>query len=85
MKKTSKTEAKEQIDEFFKYIPSKSAKEVKKIKRLAMHHKIPLKDHRKSFCKKCLTPYIGPSIHVKKGFINITCDICEYQARWKIK
>ena len=85
IKKNSKTEAKKEIDEFFKLIASKKAKEIKKIRRLAMSHKIPLKEHRKTFCKKCLEPYIGPSIRVKKGFIHITCDICEDKSRWKIK
>jgi len=81
----SKTEAKKQIDEFFLKILDKNKKEVKKIKRLAMKHKIPLGEYRKTFCKKCLNPYLGPSISVKKGFINITCDNCENKSRWKVK
>jgi RNase P subunit RPR2 len=58
MKKTmSKTQAKEKIEEFFKKIKLKSPKEIKKIKKLAMSFKIPLKEKRKLFCKYCFSPY----------------------------
>jgi len=84
-KTTSKTEAKQQIQEFFENINEKSPKEIKKIKRLAMKYKIPLKDKRKLFCKKCLSPHKNPSIRVKNGFIKINCGECGYTSRWKIK
>ena len=56
MKKLLKSEAKEQISEFFFDIRNKSPKEIKKIKRLAMKNNIPLKELRKNFCKKCFEP-----------------------------
>ena len=40
--KLSKTEAKKEIEEFFKDIKNKSTEEVKKIKKLAMKHSIKL-------------------------------------------
>jgi len=85
MKKTiSKTEAKKQIEEFFKNIKEKSPKDVKKIKKLAMSYKIPLKDKRKLFCNKCMNPHKNVSIRVKNGFIRINCGECGYTSRWKI-
>jgi len=83
-KATSKADTKKQIQEFFKNIKDKSPKDVKKIKKLAMSYKIPLKDYRKLFCKKCLHPYTNPSIRVKSGLIRINCGECGYTSRWKI-
>ena len=86
MKKAiSKIEAKKQVEKFFKNIKDKSSKDVKKIKKLAMRHKIPLKENRKLFCKKCLYPHKNPSIRVKNGLIKINCGKCNYTSRWKIK
>ena len=84
-KQISKTEAKKQIEEFFENIKDKFPKDVKKIKKLAMSHKIPLKDKRKLFCSKCMNPHKDPSIRVKKGFIRINCGECGYTSRWKVK
>ncbi|GAI12484.1 unnamed protein product, partial [marine sediment metagenome] len=55
--KISKSDAKKQIQEFFSNIKDKTPREVRKIKRFAMSKNIPLKDLRKTFCKKCLNPY----------------------------
>ncbi len=86
MKKTiSKTEAKKQIEEFFENIQDKSLKDVKKIKKLAMTHKIPLKDKRKLFCNKCMSPHKNASIRVKNGLIRINCGECGHTNKWKIK
>ena len=85
MKKAiSKTEAKEQIEEFFENIKDKFPKDVKKIKKLAMSYKIPLKDKRKLFCKKCLHPHKNPKIRIKNKMKIITCEGCGYVSRWKI-
>jgi len=81
----SKTEAQKQITGFFENIKDKNPKEIKKIKRLAMSYNIKLREKKKLFCKKCLNPYIGPSIHIKNGIIKITCDRCENKRQWKIK
>jgi len=99
MKTFSKTEAKKQIQEFFKNIKNKTprlsqvrssssesqAKEIKKIKKLAMKYNLPLKEKRKLFCKKCFTPYINPKIRIKNKKKIITCKECGYISRWKIK
>ncbi len=85
MKKTSKTEAKKQIDFFFAGIKEKNSGQVKKIKKLAMSHNINLKDNRKLFCKKCLAPYKNPKIRIKNKSKTITCNECNYISRWKIK
>ncbi len=85
MKKISKSEAKEQIKNFFPDIKDKTPKEVKKIKRLAMSHNIPLKEKRKKFCKKCLNPYKNPKIRIKRKTKTVTCENCGYVSRYKLK
>jgi len=84
MKKISKTEVKKQIQEFFSGINNKTPKEVKKIKRLAMSKKIPLKNLRKTFCKKCFTPYKHHKIRIKNKIKSIICENCDYTSRYKI-
>ena len=86
MKKTiSKTGAREQIEDFFENIKEKSSEDVKKIKKLAMNYNIPLKDKRKLFCGKCLTPHKDVSIRVKNRIIRIICGNCGHISRWKVK
>ena len=85
MEKTKKTEAKKQIQDFFTGIKNKSPKQVKKIKRLAMRHKVSLKDLRKHFCKKCLMPYKNPKIRIKNEIKSVTCENCGYVNRWKLR
>lgn len=84
-KTTSKTEVKKQIEYFFENLKDKSPEDIKKIKKLAMNHKIPLKEKRKLFCGKCLSPYKNASIRIKKGLIKINCGKCGYTSKWKIK
>ncbi len=84
MKKISKTEAKKQIDSFFKDIKNKTPKQIKKIKRFAMSKNIPLKEKRKLFCKKCFSSYKRPKIRIKNQMKIITCKNCNYISRWKI-
>lgn len=83
--KMSKSEAREQIDEFFNHIRHKTPEDVRKIKNLAMSHNIKLGDKRKLFCKNCLSPYKRPSISIKNDRIRITCDQCGYENRWKLE
>jgi len=85
MKKISKTEAIKKIEEFFENLSDKTPKDVKKIKRLAMRHKIPLKERRKLFCRVCHTPYDHPSIRIKNEVLRMICDSCENVSRWKVK
>ena len=85
MKKTSKTENEKKILGFFSDIKNKTPKEIKKIKKLAMSHNIKLKEFRKKFCKKCLSPYKNPKIRIKNKIKSITCENCGYISRYKIK
>jgi len=86
MKKSiSKTEAKENISKSFKEIKSKTPKEIKKIKILAMSHNILLKEKRKLFCKKCLSPYKNVKIRIKKGMKSVECGNCGRVSRWELK
>ena len=84
-KKISKTEAISNIEKFFSVVRTKMPKEVKKIKTLAMAFNIPLKEKRKTFCKKCLSPYANPKIRIKNIVKSITCEKCCFVSRWKIK
>ena len=54
----TRKEAEKKINEFFLYIKSKGPEQIRKIKRLAMHYKIKLKDKRKLFCQKCFSDKI---------------------------
>lgn len=84
-KNNSKTEAKEKIEEFFKEIKNKNPKEIKKVKRLAMNFKIPLKEKRKLFCSECLIPFSGnEKIRLKNGIKSISCENCGNISRWKM-
>jgi RNase P subunit RPR2 len=83
--KISKTETQNKIEEFFSNIKNKSPKEIKKIKRLAMNKKISLKEKRKLFCKKCLTPYSGNErIRIKNNSKVIECKNCKVLNRIKL-
>ena len=84
MKKIFKTEAREKIEEFFRNLKDKTSKEVKKIKRLAMSHNIPLKEKRKLFCKKCLSPYKNAKIRIKNSRKIIICEECGKVSRWHL-
>ena len=83
-KKISKTGAKKQIEEFFLNIKNKTPKEVKKIKKLAMSFNLPLKEKRRTFCKKCLGPK-AKKIRIRNKIKSVVCEDCGYVSRWKIK
>ncbi len=84
MEKISKNEAKERIEEFFKDIKNKSPKEVRKIKKIAMHYNIKLGDKRKEFCKRCYS--VNLKVKSVKNKIKTTrCEGCGTINRWKIK
>ncbi len=86
MKNISKTEIEREMKEFSKDIRNKSPQEVRKMKKLAMSHNLPLRELRKIFCKKCLVPYSGKEkIRIKDGIKNIECLNCKNIARWKMK
>ena len=84
MKKLSKTEARKEIEEFFKDVKNKSPKEIKKIKKFAMKNSIKLGDKRKKFCKKCFSGKLKV-IGVKNKIKRVRCGECGYVMKWKIK
>jgi RNase P subunit RPR2 len=81
----SKSETEKIIKEFFKNIKNKTPKEIKKIKKIAMHKNIPLKENKKLFCKNCLNPYKYPKIRIKNNKLIKICENCRYVSRWKIR
>jgi RNase P subunit RPR2 len=81
----SKSETEKIVKEFFKNIKNKTPKDIKKIKKIAMHKNIPLKENKKLFCKKCLNPYKNSKIRIKRDKLIIICEKCNYISRWKIK
>lgn len=84
-KKITKKETENKIKEFFSNLNNQTPKEVKKIKKLAMAHNLKLKEKRKKFCKKCLTPYTNKEkIRINKGVKSIICKKCKNVSRWKI-
>jgi len=85
VKKPSRTEAIKKIEDFFLNIRTKKSENVKKIKKLAMSYNLPLKEKRKTFCKKCLSPYINSKIRIRRGIKSVTCEKCGIISRWKIK
>ena len=86
MKKSlSKKEAEKKVSEFFKDFKNRTPKEFKKINKFSMTYKIPLKERRKLFCKKCYHPYINSKIRIKKGKKIIVCENCGKISRWRIK
>ena len=85
MKKISRLQTEKEITNFFKEnIEEKSPRQIKKIKTLAMSNNFPLKEFRKQFCKKCLTPYKKPRICIKNKIKSVTCENCGYISRWKL-
>ncbi len=85
MKRISKTETGKQVKEFFENIEGKTAKEVKKIKKVAMSQNFPLKDLRKKFCSKCLSPFGNSKVRIKNKTKSIECKNCGRISRWKLK
>jgi RNase P subunit RPR2 len=80
--KLSKQEAKEKIEVFFKQ-PSFTQKELKKIRRLAMKFKIPLREKRRKFCKSCLRQLKGKT-RVSSTHKTVTCSHCNYENKFRI-
>ena len=83
MKTFSKTEAKKEVEEFFKDVQSKTPKEIKKMKKLAMRYNIQLGNLKKKFCKKCFSPKLKV-IGIKNRVKRVRCENCDYVGRWKI-
>lgn len=84
--KISRQETEKKISEFFEKVKSKTPREIKKIKKLAMSKNIQLKEKRKLFCKKCFVALTGKEkVRIKNKIRSITCENCGNVARWKMK
>jgi len=81
MEKMNKKQAGERIDSFFEKRHDKE--EVRKIKRLAMAHRIKLGDERKKFCKKCFSMNLRVK-KVKGDRKTVECSECGNIMRWKV-
>jgi len=81
--KLSKKEAEKRITEFFRDIKKRKPEEIRKIKRLAMHYNIKLKEKRKLFCQKCYSSKLKIK-KIKKGVKTIKCENCGKISRYKI-
>jgi len=84
MKKQTKSEAEQEIKEFFKDLKNKDPKDIKKIKRLAMHYNLKLGEKRKKFCKKCFSTKLKVK-SIKNGLKIVECQDCKKISRWKVK
>jgi len=80
----NKKEAGFVIEDFFKNIKDKTPEEIKKVKRLAMKHNLPLKEKRKLFCKYCQSPNLKV-LSIKNKVKRVRCKDCGIEVGWKIK
>ena len=78
----SKSEVREKIKSFFEKNDF-SADDLKKIKKIAMKHKIKLGEHRKLFCKKCLSKLNGKT-RIKMMHKTVVCEKCGYENKFKL-
>lgn len=84
MKDISKSEAKKEIQDYFLNEKLDSEK-TRKIKRIAMAHRISLKDYRKRFCKKCYSDLKSGKVRISKEYKQVSCIMCGMKNRWKLK
>lgn len=82
-KDLSKKEVYSIVESFFKRKEFNS-EQLKKIRRLAMKYKIPLKEKRKLFCKYCLNKLEGKT-RINKEHKSITCRVCNRVSKFKLK
>jgi predicted Zn finger-like uncharacterized protein len=85
-KDISKTEAKETIEKFFYSIKDKKPEGVRKIKKIAMKHRIKLGKNKRLFCKKCFSVFNSQNsqIRIKKGMKTIKCKKCMNVSRSRL-
>jgi len=81
LKKLTKSEAEQEIDNFFKNLQDKTPEDIKKIKRLSMKYNIKLGNKRKLFCKKCYFPLKNAKIRIRKNKKIVQCKNCSHIAR----
>ena len=91
LKKLSKKDIQDEVNEIFYKKSNLTQKEIKKLKKLAMSKTIKLKGLRKKFCKKCFNLFtpLKTEIRIKKQnkipVKVIKCKNCGYVSRWRIK
>ena len=79
----SKTEVKKKIENYFSRNKIAS-KETRKIKKLAMKHRIRLGEYRKRFCKKCYADLRDARVRVTKNSKIVNCSSCGFVNRFRI-
>ncbi|MFH1802079.1 MAG: hypothetical protein ABH864_01350 [archaeon] len=80
--KTSRSEAREEIELFFRrrdFCPE----EVRKIKKVAMRFRIRLADHKRRFCKRCLSKLDGLT-KVSKAYKSVECQKCGFKNKFRL-
>ncbi|MEK6844422.1 MAG: hypothetical protein AABX83_03265 [Nanoarchaeota archaeon] len=80
--KLSKSQAEQEIKEFFERTKFTS-EEVRKKKRLAMKLNIKLGDYKRKFCKSCLSQLKGKT-RITKKYKTIECEKCRFNNRFRI-
>lgn len=84
MEDLTKKEAERIIDAYFSK-DKLDSNETKKIKKLAMKHRIRLGKYRKRFCKKCYSDLSSGKIRVSRDYKYAICSSCGKRNSWKIK
>lgn len=84
MKKLSRKEAQEAVQKFFNNGRLEPLS-VKKMKTLAMAHRIRLKEYRKRFCKKCYVDLKLGRVRVTKTHKQVICGVCGSANRWALR
>lgn len=85
MKKLSKKEAQEIVQEFFDNSQRIEPSQVKKMKTLAMTHRIRLGEYRKKFCKKCYVDLTLGTVKILGKNKKVVCGVCRTINKWIIK
>ncbi len=81
-KKISRGEMLKKIEEFFRREDFR-AEDARKIKRLAMKYRLPLRKYRRFFCKRCFSRLMGKT-RVSRDYKSVICVNCGYLNRFLI-
>jgi RNase P subunit RPR2 len=79
----SKSDIKEKIEHYFTRLDL-PAEETKKIRKLALQHRIPLTIHKKLFCKRCYANLRRAKIRVSREHKIIACSFCKTISKIRI-
>jgi len=83
----SKPESRLKIEDFFSSLQGKTPEQIRKIKRLAMHHHISLRPWKMKFCKKCFSVFNSKNseIRIKNKVKSVKCLNCKTTSRVLLK